>query len=215
VFLTDKEAITYRECCYFGDVLWIGEKPYRVQVAIDRKKLRIEPAQAEGVPVKLAQAAEQLSMATEDGSRGFMFYKPGATVRIPPGTYRVLSYHSCRKDEQGDVWSTHAVATGEAPTVTVAEGGTSVVPFGEPYTAFAGIPADGYRQFAQAGSTAVPVEFRLVGSTGETVLDLRRISGENTKIPMSAKRTYRAAEPSYKIVKPSGEVVVQGTFQYG
>ncbi len=215
LFLTSEEKLSYNEYTFFGNLLQIKEKLYSVSHNPSENKLILKPAKREGfVPVELSMEVERLSIYTDDGSQGIMMCKPSGKLEVPPGNYRVAYYQAVRKDEEGDVWSTCAAGTKDSPLVNIGKNGGDLK-FGEPYVAYASIPEEAYRNFNENENSEVPIEFRLEGSAGELVEDLRRISGENTKIPLSESRNYRSKEPSYKIVKSSGELVAEGTFRYG
>jgi hypothetical protein len=215
-FLTSEEKIGYGDAYAFGDVLIIGAKPYQLAVDCSGLKLVLKPARLDLVPVTLGMDVDRLSVCPVGDGHGVMLLKPsGKEVKLPPGTYRVASYRAFRKDKEGDLWSAIAVGTGETPDFTVRAGERNAARFGEPYEARATIPEDAYQAYAANGGTSVSIHFSLRGRAQEEIVDLRHESGDNTTIPLAEGSRRRAKEPSYKIVKATGEIVDQGTFKYG
>ena len=55
----------------------------------------------------------------------------------------------------------------------------------------------------------------LLGNAGERIADLRHISGKLTQHKMSKRAQNRPEEATFRIVKPDGELVFSGSFEYG
>ena len=162
----------------------------------------------------VAGSVEHLCLATEDGKHAVMACSSGEKLRIPDGRWRLIQYQVLRKDGEGDLWALSAGSTKATPVLAIGEG--TRLPFGEPYTATAFVPGYVYQQFAMTGRLEQAwIEFYLRGASGEVVSDLTHVSGDRTKIPLAANRSDRAKEPTYTIVKTSGQVVAEGSFQYG
>jgi hypothetical protein len=85
---------------------------------------------------------------------------------------------------------------------------------GEPYVPVVEVP-ESAKQDLREGSTQVKLAFRVEGSGKEGLAELRRISGSRTRIPLSREDRNRPKEPTYTIVKTDGEIVAQGSFEYG
>ncbi len=139
-----------------------------------------------------------------------MAYQPDKKIKVPAGKYRLFNYQILKKDKQGDLWRLNATATTESPWVTVAGKGKSVVEFGEPY-----VPVIEVR--VRENTTRASIGFDVEGKAKEFVTDLSHIDGDRTQIPLSEEENlgHRPKEPTYKIVKTDGEVVAQGSFEYG
>ncbi|UCE22262.1 MAG: hypothetical protein JSV46_08670, partial [Candidatus Aminicenantes bacterium] len=160
---------------------------------------------------KLNMNTERLSLYTEDGKRSVMMYRPSKKIKVPAGTYRLYKYQALKNDEQGDQWRLCAWATTESPFVTVDRKGEVALEFGEPYLAIVNVI------HPRAGRSRVLIAFEIEGKGKESLTDLSHISGDKTQIPLSEEEDlgHRPKEPTYKIVKADGEVVTQGSFEYG
>jgi len=219
-FLIKKEKDAEVDMSYFGNLLQIKNSFYRVSVDLAARKLRLIHLRDEAlgglVEVKLNMAVERMTLHSEDGKHGVMLYQPGRNVRLPEGRYRFTEYQALRKDREGDLWSISARVTSKTPFLAVGGGAPEVLAFGEPFLAAAAVPENAYVKYANEGElAAVPLQFRLLGGAREAVVDLRRIQGKKTRIPMSESKSYRPKEPSYRIAKLTGEMVAQGAFSYG
>jgi hypothetical protein len=214
-FLTAEERLSSIDYCFFGDVLLLGGKSFRVRVDLPEMKANIETAGADLVPVELPMDVERLSLYAEDGSRGVMMFKGEKQAQLPPGRYRLAAYKGLRKDAEGDLWSVAARGTGLGPAFVVAPGTRNVLEFGEPFVARAEVP-DAARETIRAdGAGSVPLAFRIEGAAYEVVEEVRRVSGDKTTIPLSSTRNYMPLEPTYRIEKATGETVAEGSFKYG
>jgi hypothetical protein len=63
----------------------------------------------------------------------------------------------------------------------------------------------------------VRIGFIVEGAGKERLADLSRVSGDRTRIELSTSNRFlnRPKEPTYKIVQPDGQIVAQGSFEYG
>ena len=59
------------------------------------------------------------------------------------------------------------------------------------------------------------LSFSVRGAAREQVVDLAHVAGSRTKIARSSSNNSRPKEPAYRIVKPDGELVATGKFEYG
>ena len=55
----------------------------------------------------------------------------------------------------------------------------------------------------------------LAGCGKEQITDLRRVSGTNTQHKLAKRYSNRPQEATYRIIKPDGELVTSGSFEYG
>ena len=117
-------------------------------------------------------------------------------------------------------------------SVTLQGDTTGTLPIGPPYRAVMAIrefwPAVDYdapRSRVRGTSQTVeklaepPVVVRLslsfLGGADEVVSEIRHIEGNRTDIPLSSRQSGWPAEPVYQVMKTDGELVAQGTFEYG
>ena len=69
------------------------------------------------------------------------------------------------------------------------------------------------RQAAAKGSLRISLS--LLGNLKETISDVSRISGTNTQHQLAKRYSNRPEEATYRIVKPDGERIASGSFEYG
>ncbi len=139
-----------------------------------------------------------------------MAFQPGKKIKVPAGKYRLYNYQVFKKDKQGDLWRLNASATNESPFVTVDGRGKPTIQFGEPFKPLVEVRMRGKTSRASIG-------FDIEGKGMEFITDLSHISGDQTQIALSEEEDlgHRPKEPTYKVVKADGEVVAQGSFEYG
>lgn len=199
-----------------GGLLFVNGGLFDVNISTSEGKMTLTPVSESLVALKLAMATETMTLYTEDRSCCVMMYRPGTEVRVPQGKYRLLLYTARRKDEQGDEWLLAAQATTESPSVTVDPSSDAVLNFGEPYVPTVQVP-EWSRQAVREGDSEVPLAFLVMGAGDELLAEFRRISGDRTRVPLSEVKENRdrPKEPTYTIVKADGEIVAQGSFEYG
>jgi hypothetical protein len=151
-----------------------------------------------------------MSIYTEDGQHFLMMYQPSKTITVPAGKYRLFKYKTLKQDKQGDLWRLCASANTESPFITVGGNREAVLKFGEPFVSKVNVRV---RERTSRASLSFAVE----GQAKESLADLSHISGDKTQIPLSEEEDlgHRPKEPTYKIVKADGEVITQGSFEYG
>jgi hypothetical protein len=186
---------------------------FDVDIRTAESKMTLTPVTEDLAPLNLAMATERMTMGTERGWNFVVMYQPGNEVMIPRGNYRLLGYTAVRKDDQGDEWLLQAAAP-SSPVVTVNAGMSPTLNFGEPYVPSVGVPPWA-RDTVREGNTQLPLWLTVKGAAGEHLAELTRISGNRTRIPLSEENPNRPKEPTYKIVQPDGQIVAQGSFEYG
>jgi len=211
-FITGSEKIDMFDEQTLGDWLLVNNKLYSVNINTAEGKMTLTPVTEKLVPLKLAMKTERISLCMEDNKQSMMIYQPGKEIRIPQGKYRFLAYEAFKKDDQGDLWRLCAAATLKSPIVTVDGSSKSVLEFGEPY-----MPIVDVRRIGEKSSNRASLAFNVEGKGKEFLTDLSHISGDKTKIQLSEEEglEHRPKAPTYKIVKADGEVVKQGSFEYG
>jgi hypothetical protein len=216
VYLSDGGKTDYSDGLILGDLLLLGGTLFEVRIDSANRKMILNEIKDGLSPLKLSIKTERLSLISEDGSRCLMAYKPaGDVIMLPAGKYRLLEYQALRRDLQGDIWRLQAQGTFESSPITVGQGGEAVLTFGEPFAPIVTpIPIN---NGTLTGKGVIRLNFAVEGSGKEILTDLRRIKGTGALITLSkAKfRGNRPKEPSYTIVKSNGEIVAQGTFEYG
>ncbi len=193
-----------------GDLLLVKDKLFKISISTAEGKMTLTPITENLVSLHLPVEVERLSLYTEDENHCLIAFQPGQEIRVPAGKYRLYTYQIFKKDKQGDLWRLNATATTESPWVTLDGKGKPVIELGEPY-----VPLVGVR--VREGRSRASIGFSVEGQGKEFVTDLSHISGEQTQIPLSEEENlgHRPKEPTYKVVKADGEVVTQGSFEYG
>lgn len=197
-----------------GNLLLVDGRLFDVNISTPEGKMTLKPVTESLVPLNLPMATERMTVYTEDGRSCLMMYRPGNEAMIPRGKYRLLGYTVLRKDEQGDEWFLAAAATADISSVTVDGSTHPSLRFGEPYVPVIEL-SEAAKQGVREGATQVRVGFIVEGGGKERLADLSRVSGNRTRIELSAENPNRPKEPTYKIVQPDGQIVAQGSFEYG
>ena len=209
--ITTENKIDSSDLQVCGNWLVVTDTLFEVNINTVNRKMTLTPMTDNLGALKLAMKTERISLYTEDGKNSLMMYRPSKKIKVPAGKYRLYMYQALKKDEQGDLWRLCAWATTESPFVAVDRKGEVVLEFGEPY-----LPIVNVIQPRGRSSRAL-IAFEVEGKGKESLRDLSHISGDKTQIPLSEEEDlgHRPKEPTYKIVKADGEVVTQGSFEYG
>lgn len=207
----------FRDAQVSGDLLLVSGRLFDVSISTADSKLTLTPIGENLFTMTLPMATERMTLYTKDGAHCVMMYRPGTRIALPAGEYRLLDYAVTRKDRQRDEWLLEAVATNDSPPVTVDAGTRSSLRFGEPYLPVVEVPEEIRQALRNGDITDVPLLFTVTGAGKEILTDLARISGDRTRIPLSTSNGFRnrPKEPTYKIVQPDGQIVAQGSFEYG
>jgi len=209
-YISTGDKIEAFDVLNLGDMLLVKDKLFKVSISTAEGKMTLTPLTENLVSLQLAADTERFSIYSEDEKHCLMAYQPDKKIKVPAGKYRLFNYQILKKDKQGDLWRLNATATTESPWITVEGKGKSVVEFGEPYVPVVEVRVRGNTSRASIG-------FDIEGKAKEFVTDLSHIAGDRTQIPLSEGENlgHRPKEPTYKIVKTDGEVVTQGSFEYG
>lgn len=195
--------------------LWIGDALYQLAVDTPNKRMTLTPVTENLGPLALPEGVERLLIMTEETETTVAAFRPGASVQVPSGKYRLLSYQFYRNDPQGDRWGLNARGTTKMPWVEVTAGKQARMAFGEPFIPMVQITPWSLENFRAKQTEDVVIEFEVRGQAGEQVTNLAHLIGDRTKIALSRRDRSRPKEPTYKIIKPDGEIVVSGSFEYG
>lgn len=197
-----------------GDKLILGEKVFRVQIDTAASKLTLTPVTEGLATIKLPEKVERLVLLDDAFKCSAMAFRPGKSLPVADGSYRLLSYQMLREDKEGDLWRLVAMGSRKADIVTPKKGGAAALTMGEPFHPVVEVP-EWSRSNMRGGAKELNLSFEIRGKGNEMVADLSRIRGSKSKLPISPKDNNRPKEPTYKIVKKDGEVVKQGQFEYG
>ncbi len=213
--LTVEDEFAWTDSVLFGDHLIVGGRVFEVEVAIPEKKLTLTPIESGLLPLELANEPERLVLHSKGFEHTVMMIEPGDEVLVPAGEYRIVNYTMLGMGEEGDLWRLGATGTKKSPFVTVVAEGEAKLELGEPFTAWAGVPAWFSDQLEEEDVDEVRLEFNIRGSGNESVSALNRIDGETSACAMSAENPSQPLEPTYTIVAKTGEQVAKASFEYG
>ena len=215
MFISQDEDLDYsNDWQPWGDMLMIGNNLFDTHISINDRKLNLIPITENLAPLQITMKTDRLTLFTKNKKRCLNLYRPGNEIRIPQNDYRLLGYQVCRNDEQGDEWRLKARGTGKTPMVRLNSQDSAVLTLGEPYRLDVYVLSyklTSLKKDMRKGS------FRLCisGKGFEQMTDISHIKGNATTIQKSTRKKDRPAEAAYKIVKKDGEIVSNGTFEYG
>jgi hypothetical protein len=217
MYLTDGKVMNYNDGMNLGDFLFVNDKLFKVEVYASKGKMILTEQKTGLFPVILSIEPEHLQLSSGDNQHFVMAYKPvNGRIMLPPDNYRLISYSTYRKDDQGDLWYLRAMGTQASSQIIVSKESKTDVSIGEPF-----LPVVNFRDFNKIpdGKTGmnIPLTFNLEGKAKEVLVDITHVQGVKTKIQLSLKpgSVNRPKEPAYAILKSDGEIVAKGIFEYG
>ena len=225
--ITDAPELNAETAASFrlGTDLALGESLFTVGVDIAGGRLRLEESTTPLAPLRLTGRPHHMKLRATDGSRSVAVYKPGGRLMLAEGTYRFTGYTMRRDDAQGDGWTLSGEATDQTSSVVVAQGREATMVLGEPFRPVASVAQWGGQpaitsegsvfQFWKRRKEVATLEFTIRGAGGEIVTSLSHDRGDRTRIEMSECSPNLPNEPTFRILKPDGEIAGQGAFQYG
>jgi hypothetical protein len=213
VYVTDEREIRQSDSRYLGEYLLLGSRVFRVKIDNIRQLLTLAEIKNGLTPVALSMIPERLSLYSKESGVVITVIKPsGNTISLPPGKYHLFSYLTYKRDDQDDLWRIIAGGTKDSPELVPGPG--AMLSIGEPFTPMANLPVN-----LREPSTMVNLRLSLSveGQGKEVITELIRMEGTATRIPLSKTRGREnyPLEASYSIVKPDGEIVARGSFEYG
>lgn len=215
-FITSGELREYGDSLMMGRQLLLEGKLYDVNVDIPQKRLTLTPTSKSLVPLALPAETEHLLLRAVEpaDAQSIMMFRPGKQAQIPEGKYCAYGYQLIKKDSKGDTWRLRAMPMGNPGAASITAGGGSIE-FGEPYTPVISVDPNSLAAMKRGETTGVQLVFQLEGQAKERVADLRHTAGTKTDIALSQKSPDRPQEPAYRVVTDDGEVVAQGSFEWG
>lgn len=214
-YLSSRFEVNTEGVLAFGNWLVLEDRLFRVRLNLGAGMLTLIPPGEEMSTTAIPMRTEYLGIYTEDGAHYVMMHRPGKEVTLPPGRYRLDKYTALRKDDQGDEWVLAATATSESPCFSVAAEKPAKMDLGEPFHAYVSVPEWSRQSVSQGYSKQASLEFVIEGRGKEQVIELIRVSGERTRIPLSDEDRQRPREPGFKVVREGGELAFEGSFKYG
>ena len=200
-YVVSRKSLDYYDGQPLGKRLFLAGKLYDVAISTTEGKMTLTPVEGNLSTLAVPDEIQRLEMYTDAGD-SIMAYMPGQ-LGLPAGQYRLASYQVVRNDGKGQ-WRLSASATSNTPPVEVKADASTKLGVGEPF-----------QPIVKASDGAqVRLSFTVNGIAKEQVTDIRLVSGTSA-IETSRKDHARPKEPTYRILKDDGEVVTQGSFEYG
>lgn len=212
-YITTADRINSSDGLLFGGFLSLGDRLFTVRVDIPEGRLLLEPRLKDVGTLELPAPLSSMSMLSASGDDALMLAHTGKRAAVPADTWRLLSYQLVKTDEWGDEWILQARGSEDAPCVAVSPNGSAALPLGEPLRASVDIPDYALQQAVAKGS--LRMSLAILGNAKERISDLRRASGTNTQHKMAPRDPNRPEAAAYRIIKPDGERVASGSFEYG
>jgi len=210
--ITRNNYFSGKNSLLFGNSLIVGDHLFDVHLDLPRGTLLLQPRESDVGTLELPNSMQSMNLISSKG-KGLMMVDTGNKVPVPSGEWRLLTYSLLKKDAWGDQWVLSAAGSGENPAVAVPNNGSAHLDVGEPLQSLVKI-ADSARERAVAAGS-LRMSFLLRGHRDEIITDLRRISGSRTQHETSVRQSNCPKEPAYRIIKPDGELITSGSFEYG
>ena len=196
-----------------GNFLAVGHRLFAVHLDVPGGKLTLEPRTENVGALEIPAAVDSMALLAASGDQGVMLRRVGGKVAIPSGTWRLLDYRIEKTDEWGDTWSLQSSGAENTPALAVPDRETVPLAIGEPLRTVVKISDDALRQ--AAAGRPLKLELAILGNANEVVDGVRHASGTQTQHKMSKRRSDRPGEAIYRIIKPDGELITSGSFEYG
>ena len=213
LYVSTRDRIGPADILQLGQFLALGDRLFEVHLDVLGGTLILAPRSNNLGTLEFPAAIDSMSLLSATDGQALMLRSVGVRAAVPTGTWRLLEYQVSKTDEWGDLWSLCATGTQEAPAVPVPQGITVPLAIGEPLSAVIDVSSG---QLQNAG-TKRRLEFNLaiLGRFGEMVENIQHVSGIQTKHKKSTRRPDRPGEAIYRIIKPDGERIASGSFEYG
>ena len=196
-----------------GRHLALGHRLFEIQLDLPNGSMLLRPVES-GIAF-LAPSSHVLSMSlfAPDSNGSLMAFSCDGPIPAPAGNWRLLEYRMLKKDDWGDDWFLHGRGASDVSHLPLRDGQTLPLPFGDPLKASAAVGDHSIRRTAT--QEIMRISMSLLGNAGERIADLRHFSGKLTQHKMSKRAQNRPEEATFRIVKPDGELVFSGSFEYG
>lgn len=213
-YLTARDAVPgYYDALALGRHLSLNNRLYTLDIAQTERQLTLTDVTDTAATIELPLPVQSIVLV-KDNDACVMAFNPGTSMLAPPGRYRLLRYLAFRNEPEGARWRLAASGTWNSPEITATPDESVVYTLGEPFQPTVRVPAWA-RDNLRAGADSVRLSLVIRGAGNESVLGLSCIENrENSAIALS-NRAGLPKEATYRILLPDGEVVAQGSFEYG
>ena len=212
-FITTSDRVAPTDGHVLGRFLALGDRIFEVQIDVPAGRMTLTPWQTDLGTLELPTPVRSMTLLSTTDSGGIMMVCADERTAVPSGTYRLMDYQQIKTDEWGDEWALRATGSGDASPITIPLNGSVSLAIGEPLQAIISVSDWSLQQAVAKGTLRITLN--MIGHVNEQIADLRRISGTNTQHTLSKRDTDRPEEPTYRIIKPDGERITSGSFEYG
>lgn len=199
-----------------SDYFLLQNQIYKLSADIVNNKMILTPTTENLITTKLPDLQiSTLQLYDEKTKLSIMMNNPMNEIKIPEGEYKILLYSAKKKNVNGTECSIGASASSRSPLTKITKDSKSEFIFGEPYKPVVYIE-DWVRQNLKMGIKDVRLSLGVEGVNKEiiTSLSIQNPQGDDKKL-LSKKYSNRPLEATYKIMQTDGEIVKEGTFEYG
>lgn len=201
-----------------GNRLLVHGTLFRVRVQMPERKLVLESIPAEELhPLQISAETVLLQLYNRKESRAVMLFEPGKLVRLEADEYRLFSYCMHRASQGNARWKleARAQANDSAPWADTRTAADASLMLGEPFKVTMRLDEYSIRQWQAGDKEEIRLRQEMTGAGAEQVRDVSCFAGQESTIEMAERYSYRPKEPAYRILKPDGEMVAKGNFEYG
>lgn len=213
LYVSTGDLVRYSDGFPLGDFLALGKRLFEAQIDVPGGRLLLKPHVESIGALEFPVSVESMALLSAEGDRGFMLYRVGRRAPAPSGTWRLLGYQAYKSDEWGDTWFLRASGSEDTSPVTVTGNEPSPWAVGDPLQTFVDIPEEVLRKVPGGGALRFNLGIR--GNVREIIDGIHHVSGTQTKHAKSKRSSSLPEEAAYRIVKPDGERVASGSFEYG
>ena len=210
--ITRNNYFSEKNSLLFGTSLVIGDRLFDVHLDLPQNRLLLKPRENEVGTLELPGSMQSMNLLSTHGN-SLMLVDTGNKIPVPSGEWRLLTYSLLKEDAWGDQWLLTGSGSGEIAAVTVPQNGSARLEVGEPLRYLVQISDSARERAVAIGS--LRMSFMLRGRQNEIITDLRRVSGTRTQHETSTRKPNCPKEPAYRIIKPDGELITSGSFEYG
>lgn len=213
LYVTAADRVVSSDQSLLGDFLGIGGRLFQVRVDIPNGRLVLQPRTQQTGTLEFPAPMRSLTLLSSSGKESLALVRAGTQAPVPAGRWRLLQYELLKKDEWGDEWMLGARGTEDMRAVAVPENGSAPLPVGEPLAASIAVSD---RMSSTSGTNRmVRMSLDVLGQAGERIAEISHCSGTNTQHKLAPRSSNRPEGAAYRIIKPDGELVASGSFEYG
>lgn len=215
--LTTGESLRAGEILTFSPYLHLEGTLFETELRLAEGKLLLKPTAEKLFPLQLAAPVRTITLVSDDYRHSVAALDPGEELSVPAGKYGFSQYSRVFTENAGTSWTLAATLARPVPTANVGPDSPNArLAFGEPYAPYVeAVPSPDEMKDPDVRKIRVELSFKVRGVAGETVKTPRRQGRGQTGVELSRIARFYPKEPEYRVATAEGELVTQGSFQYG